>query len=90
MKLSGMDADAVESAASNLHRASGDLQGTAGRISAAVGEAVGAWDGPDAKRFQELWEGTYRAAITRAAGVLEDLSRAARENARAQREVSER
>ena len=39
MKLSGMDADAVESAASNLHRASGDLQGTAGRISAAVGEA---------------------------------------------------
>lgn len=84
----GMDVDEVERVAANLHSEAGKLQQAISQITNLVNTAVHAWEGQDSKQFQDWWNSQHKPALSRAAEAIEGLSKSAKENARAQRDVS--
>lgn len=86
----GMDVDEVERVAGTLHQQSTQLTTAMNQIGQAVQQAVHAWEGQDSRHFHEEWNGNYRPALQKIAQAIEELSRKARQNAQAQRDVSSR
>lgn len=85
-----MDVDEVERVAGTLHQQSTQLTTAMNQIGQAVQQAVQAWEGQDSRQFHDEWQSNYRPALQKMSQAIEELSKKARENARAQREVSGR
>ncbi|MBK8729624.1 MAG: WXG100 family type VII secretion target [Tetrasphaera sp.] len=84
-----MDVDEVERVAAGLHQQSQALHQSMTAIEKLVTQAVHAWEGQDSKQFMDWWNSQHKPAINRASEAIEGLSRAAKQNADAQRRVSD-
>jgi len=83
-----MDVDEVERVAAGLHQQAGNLGQAISAINNLVNQAVHVWEGPDSKQFQDWWNSQHQPALNRAKEAIEGLSQSAKNNARAQRDVS--
>ncbi len=88
MARMGMDVDEVERVATGLHNQANALGTAITTINGLIHQAVQVWEGPDSKQFLDWWNSQHQPALNRAKEAIEGLSTSARNNAKAQREVS--
>lgn len=90
MARMGMDVDAVETAGRNLKSQASDLQGKLTQIDALVRNLPSIWDGKDASEFVNSWWPEHKRSLTAVIGHIDGLGQSALNNAREQRDTSNR
>lgn len=88
MARMGMDVDLVESIGGRLKNESQSIENTMRQIESLISQAMGAWEGQDASRFQDEWNSQHRPNLQNAAQAILNLGTTALRNASQQRDVS--
>lgn len=90
MRRTGMNPDVVEQVSRELAAEAGRVDQVLREVQVLVDEAVGAWSGADADRFNSTWRGQHLGNLRAAAQMLHHMSQTASANAAEQRRVSDR
>ena len=86
MSFYGADVEQLRRLGTDLDRSGADIDAIRSRIDALVGST--AWRGPDAERFRVDWRDHASVDLRKASDALATQAQRARDNARAQEEVS--
>lgn len=82
----GADVEQLDQLARTFNEEAGKIQQAVSRISGQVNGVW--WKGPDADRFRNEWEGTYRNQLQRIADELRQQATKVRNQAQQQRQTS--
>ena len=87
-KFLGMTPEQVEAAGRALNTESTNLSAAVGRIQRLIDDSQRSWNGPDARAFAMMWQGSLRSQVKGASDLLGQMSSSLARNAQAQRTAS--
>jgi len=87
-KFLGMTPEQVEAAGRALNTESANLSAAVGRIQRLIDDSQRSWDGPDARAFAMMWQGSLRSQVKGASDLLGQMSSDLARNAQEQRKTS--
>lgn len=88
MSRMGMDVTQIEGIGKNLTNQSQQIENVMGQVEGLINQAMGAWEGADAQRFQQEWNSTHKPHLRNAATALQAMGQTAARQASEQRQVS--
>ena len=83
----GMNVEEVKRISGRLTQQASEVQDVISKVDALLAQALGAWVGPDSKKFDALWK-SHRPRLQGLKNDLDDLARKAMANANTQSTIS--